>query len=266
MIPDDNLPTIPGNKPAPPPQGVSKGGYDWFDNDDVMPMPSPVNAPPATNDGRPPVWDMPQAPKPQGKSSNMHGFGLGFAIALIILGGMALILIAVLVFNQKDNENLASLQQSPTPVNTATLNRPSPTATSLPQIQPNDAQDRVNQFYTLINGQQYQDAYNLFSSDYRKSHPFNQFQSSWQGILQIQIDPASYNVTTAANGRSATVTLTYMQTLENMQTRYKQATVGVAYENGQLVITQISTKNASPPPTDVPTDTPTPEGSPTFSP
>src|SRR5579872_5283854 len=128
--PDEGSPTIPG------PQQTNRPPV-WFETDDAQPMGNPTNASPATNNGPPPVWDVPATPQTPGAgaSPNLRNFGLGFAIAMIVLAVMALVLIVVFIVDQ-NGTNVAQTSVSLTPQATATFTpQPSkPTSTPLPPI------------------------------------------------------------------------------------------------------------------------------------
>jgi hypothetical protein len=256
--PDEGSPTIPGpQQPNRPPV--------WFESDDAQPMGNPTNAPPATNNGPPPVWDIPTTPQAPGggPSPNLRNFGLGFAIALIVLAVMALVLIVVFVVDQNGTK-VAQTSATALPTQTFTPQPSKPTSTPLPPIDTTTAANTAEQYYTFINSQQYQSAYNMLSQNYQSQHTLDQFTQSWQNTESVTFDPNSVSAN-AGSDNTVNVNLTYTQTLNDNTSKVVQATLRVGYDGGLVRILKISTQNVAPtetPPPN-PTETPTPEISPT---
>ncbi len=260
--PDESSPTIPGSQQTNRPPV-------WFETDDAQPMGNPTNAPPATNNGPPPVWDIPAPPQAPGApaGTNLRNFGLGFAIALILLAVMALVLIVVFAIDQKGT-NVSQKSLTPQPTATFTPQPSKPTSTPLPPIDTTTAVNTAQSYYSFINSQAYQNAYNLRSQSYQSQHTLDQFVHSWQGTESVTVDPNSISANQGGSN-TVNVSLTYTQTLSgndgNATTNVVQATLQIGYDGGQVRILQIATQSVAPtqtPPPN-PTETPTPPVAPT---
>ncbi len=262
--PDENSPTIPNRDVVRPPQPGS---------DAVLGVGgTPAGVPPASNVGPPPTWDVPKAPKPRLPGGG-NGFGVGLAVALVLLAVMALGLVVVLVVNGNTTVKTVIAPTATATLPPGTTTTPTATATPLPPISADTATNVVDQYYTAISAQQFQNAYNLLSQQLQSSQTLQQFEQQWQGTQAVMVDPSSIQTTSSADGMSVTLTLTYTQILANgsgpSASNIYNASIVVGYDQGQVHILQISATQvqASPTPTATPSVTPTPiplpQGSPT---
>src|SRR5579883_2960303 len=247
MGPDDNSPTVPNAQAVQPNQGGTAK--------------TPANTIDAS--GKPPIW---QPPRPRGPAGlggpTPGGFGLGFAIALAVLAVMVLAL--VIALNVPSGNNGTKLGEVPTvtPTPSPTQNAAIPTATALPAITQKQAISIVTQFYLNISAQNYQNAYNLLSSDLQNSETIQQFQQQWQNVQQVTVDPSSIQVTPGSDKYHVTVTLNYTQVENDNGTTNSvayQAQDQVGYDQNNLRILNIQATQLQTTPTPEPTFTPAPQ-------
>ena len=266
--PDDNSPTIPERTPARAPLPGDKP-HDWLGNDDAQPLAAPINAPPASNDGKPPVWDVPAAPRPQGGGTNLQGFSIGFAIALFVLAAMAVVLIIVFIVNGNKTNVAQTTQLTPGATVTITPKPLTPTATALPPLDATTASNIVANFYTAISAKSYQQAYTLRSKAYQSSHTLSQFTSDWKNTDTISFDQTSIT-TNPGDSNTVNVVLTYNQSLivsgGTETNKTYQATLNVGYDGGLVHILAVNAQAITPtatpvaPTVPVPTEGPPPTG------
>jgi len=240
--PDENAPTLPGRNPPPTPPANQP--YEWVAADDATPMGAPVNAPPATNDGPPPIWTVATPAKPQPGSPNFSNFGMGFAISLLVLAAMVLGIVAVLTVNGR-NAAVAQPSTTPPPTVTATANPQVPTATALPPIDMGTATNTVTSYYDFINAHDFQKAYSLQSNDYQSKHTLDQFKQDWQNIDTVLVDPTSLN-TTQGQVTNVLVTLTYQTQTHNGPQKTFQASLVVGYDRGLVRILALTKNDVTP--------------------
>jgi hypothetical protein len=253
MMPDENSPTLPNEQVARPPQHPA-GASPWG-SDDALPMPAQPNAPPAANEGRLPTWSVPAPPKPPG--FNNRAFGVGLAIGLVVLAVLAIGLLIVLTVK---GNTPSTVVISPTATATLKPNPQTPTSTPLPPIGTDTARNIVTEFFSDINSQQYQNAYNLFSSQFQSGQSLSQFQQPWQNVLEVTPDPNSITATQDSSDPNVMVNLSYSQVDQSpSQTLYYQATFVVGYDQGQARILsfQPQQQQVTPTPTSTPPVTPT---------
>ena len=266
--PDENLPTTPARTPAPQPGPP----HDWLGADDALPMGKPANLPPATNDGKPPVWEVPAGPRPQAGGTNLRGFSIGFAIALIVLALMVLVLIVVFLTNHNGTKVAQTASNTPNPTATITPQPLTPTTTPLPPIDGTAATNVVTNYFSLIAAKNYQQAYNLRSQAYQSQHPLDDFTQSWNNTLSVTVDPSTITTSPGSDANSILVLVSYSQTMNDATTKTYQATLTVGYDSGSIRILQVTTQTITPTPTaqpsptgtasDQPVTTPSPSSSP----
>lgn len=262
MTPDDNSPTQPSPTPVKGPQP-----YDWFGNDPALPMTPATNLPPATNDGKPPIWNVAEpAPAAPASPGSLRGFGIGFAIALMVLGVMVLGLV-IFLSASKGSPDIAQ-QFTPTP--TSSTNSMTPVPTALPPLSVADADNVTTQFYvSYLGAGQYQNAYNLLSDDLKSKQSLQQFQQVWQNTIQVTINAGSLQTTQANDGKSVNVTVAYTQLTQKsgsgISSHVFNSTLMIAYDKtGQPRITNINAVETTP--TVTPTAQPTATTQPTATP
>jgi hypothetical protein len=230
--------------------------------------PAPAPAPGAPNDGKPPVWDVPAAPKPGaggGQGGGLRGFGIGFGIALMLLAAIALILVIALSLNTGGIGGVSQpTSLTPKPTVTLTPNPATPTATPLPPVTPDQATALVNQFYASLASGAYQQAYGFLGGDAQKNQSLDQFQQQWHDTVTLVVDTTSLDA--AQSGDNVQVSLSYVQVLKSGDNsiRIVQATLLVGYDHNRLSILNLQTTQQQVTPTPEPTQTavPTPVGTP----
>lgn len=263
--PDDNSPTIPDQgavrrQPAQP-------GNAPIGGSGPMATPPVYGGPPAGNGGKPPVWDLPATPK--GPGPDIRSVGLGLGVALVVLAVIAFGVIAVLLANS-NGDPLGAGSATPLPSPTATLNALTPTATQPAPASPDAATDTAKQFFFFLGSQQFQDAYNLYSTNLQDTKSFTDFQKDWKGTVQITINDNGVKATQAQDKVQVSVDFVQLvnngDSKSNVTTKFGHADLVIGLDKGNLRILTISTSFTTPTPTPVPTNTATPSPSPSGSP
>ncbi len=258
-MPDENAPTLPNRPDARRPAGEISP-FIW--EEDAAPLPAPP-APPISQVGQPPRWDVPPPPKAPRQGGNLRGFGVGFGIALVILAVMALGLALYVSLSPStpamNNGSVATYQP------TGVKGQPTLTATPLVPISADLAVSLVKQFYTSINSAQYQQAYSLLSSGLQQQQTEQQFAQTWKNTLSVTLqDPIT---PTSGPGNAVTITTTYQQVLNDSAATTKQFTLTIVVDYDNKAQPRISklTKQEVALPTPVPTVTATaaPQATPT---
>ncbi len=248
-MPDENAPTLPNRPDARMPAGEASP-FLW--EEDAAPLPAPP-APPISQVGQPPRWDVPPPPKAPRQGGSLRGFGVGLGIALVILAVMALGL--ALYVSLSPATPTAQNGSGATAQSTSVNSQPTPTVTPLAPISTDLAVSLVKQFYTSINSAQYQQAYSLLSSGLQQQQTEQQFAQTWKNTLSVTLqDPIT---PTTGPGKAVTITATYQQVLNDSAATTKQFTITIVvdYDNkAQPRITQLSKQEVALP-TPVPTVT-----------
>ncbi len=114
-----------------------------------------------------------------------------------IIGLIVVLLVGAFIFGIPALRGITSPSQLPTPVasaSTRTATTPITTIAAAPAPTPQNtpssaqmAQDTIQHYYNYVNQSDYQNAYQLWGSDYQKGHPYDQFAAGYATTQHVDI-------------------------------------------------------------------------------